>query len=138
MAKPRRSDCPIASSLDLLGDRWSLLILRDIFFAQKKYFGEFLASPEGIATNILANRLERLERSGLVSKLRDPRDRKRYAYQVTAKGFETLPILLELILWGAAHDPSTTVPADYLERVREDRDELVSEIRARLEPTSGE
>jgi len=132
MSKPRRSECPIAFSLDLLGDRWSLLVLRDVLFGQKKYFGDFLSSPEGIATNILANRLERLEKSGLLSKQRDARDRKRFEYRATARGLETLPILLELVLWGVTHDPELVAPPEFLDRVRNDRDGLIAEIRARF------
>ncbi len=130
MERDRRSSCPIAYSLDLLGDRWTLLVLRDMLFGGKRFYREFLDAPEGIATNILAERLRRLEGAGLVAKRRDPADGKRNIYTLTEKGLDTLPILFELIAWGARYDAATGAPAVFTERLHADREGLMAEIRA--------
>jgi DNA-binding HxlR family transcriptional regulator len=102
-----RSRCPIAGALDLMGDRWTLLVVRDLLFYDKRRFADFLASPEGIATNILADRLERLERCGLIRRRRY-RDRPpREEYHPTARGRDLVPVLRELIRWGQRHVPGT-------------------------------
>ncbi len=94
-----RSTCPISSALDIVGDKWSLLILRDIMFSGKKTFGEFASSPEGIATNILSDRLGNLEKSGIITKGKLPNNKKANIYSLTEKGITFLPILVEVILW---------------------------------------
>ena len=133
MTTRRRSNCPISFTLDLIGDRWSLLILRDLVFGRARFYRQMLESGEGIATNVLAERLRRLERAGLVSKRRDPEDRKRFIYSLTPKGLDTLPILLEMILWGAKYDPRTAAPPEFVARVRKDRERVLAEVRARAE-----
>ena len=102
---PLRSLCPIAGALDLLGDRWTLLVLRDLLFYRKRRFADFLASPEGISTNILAERLERLERGGLVERRRYQARPPRDEYQPTASGRELVPVLRGLVRWGKRHVP---------------------------------
>ncbi len=105
--RTRRSPCPIAGALDLLGDRWTLLVVRDLLFYDKRRFADFLGSPEGIATNILADRLERLEHAGLVVRRRY-RDRPpREEYHPTARGRALAPVLRELIRWGQRHVAGT-------------------------------
>ena len=102
-----RSPCPIAGALDLLGDRWTLLVMRDLLFYDKRRYADFLASPEGIATNILAERLDRLERGGLIRRRRY-RDRPpREEYHPTASGRDLVPVLKKLIRWGQRHVPGT-------------------------------
>jgi len=101
-----RSPCPIAGSLDLIGDRWTLLVVRDLFWGKTRY-GEFLASPEGIPTNILAERLERLETAGLVRSEPYQRHPPRHAYHLTAKGRDLQPVLGALVKWGKRHVPGT-------------------------------
>lgn len=132
--KKRRSPCPIAYALDLFGDRWTLLVLRDMILSGRRRYGEFLTSPEGIATSTLADRLERLERAGLATKERDPEDAKRNLYTLTDKGLDVLPVLLELILWGGTHDPKTPLSPVLRERIRSDRAGLLTELRARHRP----
>lgn len=105
MAPPLRSRCPIAGALDVLGDSWTLLVLRDLLFYDKHRFADFLASPEGISTNILAERLKRLERCGLVERRRYQERPPRDEYYLTARGHDLLPVLRELIRWGKAHVP---------------------------------
>jgi DNA-binding HxlR family transcriptional regulator len=100
-----RSRCPIAGALDLLGDRWTLLVVRDLLFYRKARFAEFLASPEGISTNILAERLVRLERGGLVEKRRYQERPPRNEYHATPRARELVPALRALIRWGKRHVP---------------------------------
>jgi len=100
-----RSPCPISGALDLVGDRWTLLVIRDLLFFGKHRFAEFLASPEGISTNILAERLERLERCGLVERRRYHERPVREEYALTTRGQELRPVLRELIRWGKRHVP---------------------------------
>lgn len=105
-----RSDCPIANALDLLGDKWTLLVVRDLLFGGKRRFGEFLASPEGIPTNILTERLRRLEDHGIVVKVPYPSRPQRYEYRLTTKGTDLLPILSAMSAWANRHIPGTMIP----------------------------
>jgi DNA-binding HxlR family transcriptional regulator len=125
----RRSDCPISSALDLFGDRWSLLVMRDVLLRGKSRYRELLASEEGIATNILADRLSRLEAAGLLEKTAaDPRSGKQ-AYHATEKGKDLIPLLLEMMLWSAEHDPRVAVPAALIAELRKDRAGTARAIR---------
>ena len=105
MAAPLRSRCPIAGALDILGDTWTLLVLRDLLFYGKHRFAEFLESPEQISTNILAERLKRLERCGLIERRRYQERPPRDEYYLTQRGHDLLPVLRELIAWGQRHLP---------------------------------
>lgn len=127
---PRRSDCPIACALDLVGDRWTLIVLRDLIIVRKRYFQELLEGDEGIATNILASRLKKLEAAGLVTRYADPAQARRVIYAPTAKALDLLPVLVELILWSMKHDPSASAPAQIVHRLARDRDGLIAELRA--------
>lgn len=106
-----RSGCPIASTLDLVGDKWSLVIVRDLLNGKTRY-SDFLSSPERITTNILADRLNKLEASGLVSRALYQERPKRYAYALTPKGEGLLPVLQAICRWGNAHIKDTWVPPD--------------------------
>lgn len=106
MSKPRRSLCPVACSLDVIGDRWTLLIIRDLFAGKRRY-GEFLGSPERIPTNILAERLKRLEAAGLVASTRYSEHPPRYEYELTERGRELFPILDAVAKWGLEQFPGT-------------------------------
>src|SRR2546429_4866717 len=109
----RRSDCPLNATLEVLGDRWSLLIVRDLMFKGRTTYKDFLAGGEGIATNVLANRLQRLEAEGIIEKGRDAADARRLVYRITTKGPAPAPVLFELIVWGAlpyqTASPPTTI-----------------------------
>jgi DNA-binding HxlR family transcriptional regulator len=133
MTELRRSGCPISFSLDLVGDRWSLLILRDIAFRDHRYFQDFLNSPEGIASNILADRLDRLERHGIVEKRPDPEDRRRNIYTLGPAGLDLVPVLVDLTIWGANHDAASSFPRPRLARMERDRDGAVRFYRRRAE-----
>jgi len=102
-----RSKCPIAGALDFLGDRWTMLVMRDLLFYDKKRFADFLASPEGIASNILADRLERLEQCGLIERRRYLERPPRVEYRATKRGEDLIPVLRELIAWGRTHVSGT-------------------------------
>lgn len=109
-APQRRSTCPINASLELLGDRWSLLIVRDLVFAGLRTYKEFLSGEEGIATNILADRLASLQAAGLITSERDPEDGRKLVYRLTAKGFDLAPVLLELGRWAVKHEAGVRRP----------------------------
>ncbi|MBF2004771.1 MAG: helix-turn-helix transcriptional regulator [Chlorogloeopsis fritschii C42_A2020_084] len=110
MAQSKRSYCPIASTLDLIGDRWTLLVIRDMMFFGKQRFEEFLESPEGISTNILANRLKSLEDLNLIVKQPYGNHPRRMNYQLTERGQSLRPVLVAMIEWGLEHIPETMVP----------------------------
>ena len=124
----RRSGCPISIALELLGDSWSLLIVRDLMFKGRYTFNEFLAGGEGIATNILTDRLRRLEQAGIVAKHPDPADGRRSLYRLTEKGIGLAPVLLELVLWSAAHE-NTDAPPAVLRQMREHRRMFLADVQ---------
>src|ERR1043165_4798867 len=103
-APDRRSGCPLNASVEMLGDRWSLLIIRDMMVRGYRTFKEFLSSDEHIATNILADRLRRLEGYGIITTQRDPSDGRKVFYVLSAKGMDLAPVLTEMVLWAAAHE----------------------------------
>lgn len=105
----KRSDCPISCSLDIFGDKWSLLIIRDLMFFNKSTYGDFLKSAEGIATNILASRLQGLEENKLIEKLVHPDSKAKVLYKLTQKAIDLLPIIVEIHLWA---DKYLDIPAD--------------------------
>lgn len=105
--RTRRSACPISSALDLLGDKWSLLIIRDLMFTPKRRYREFLQSEEAISSNILAERLKSLVEAGVLWKADDPTHKQKAEYRLTEMGQELLPVLAALGAWGARHLPGT-------------------------------
>lgn len=110
MPQPKRSPCPVACTLDLIGDRWTLLVIRDMMFFGKQRFEEFLESPEGISTNILANRLRLLEELGLAEKQPYSNHSRRMNYQLTEKGKSLRPVLKVITAWGLKHIDDTQIP----------------------------
>jgi len=129
----RRSECPINFTLEMLGDAWSLLIIRDIVYFGKKTFGEFLASDEGIARNILADRLVQLQQKGLLTKKPHLTDRRKDTYALTEVGLDVIPLLLDMAEWGATHATSTNLPWAWLETVRNHREEIIQLIRSTVQ-----
>jgi len=139
MSKPIKNShtqCPIKFALDVFGDRWTLLIIRDLVFKRKSHFHEFIKSPEKISTNILANRLAMLEAEGIVVKSVNPENASGYIYQLTIKGTDLIPVLLEMTAWSAKYDVQPEVPDNIiggaprhlLRRLRSDRIKLIREI----------
>jgi DNA-binding HxlR family transcriptional regulator len=128
----RRSACPINASLEIFGDRWSLLIIRDLMLRSFRTYKELLSAEEGIATNVLAERLQRLEASGIISTSRDPDDRRKIVYRLTNKGIDLAPILVELILWSAAYEETAAPPA-MVRKMRAKREGFLAAIRKNWE-----
>lgn len=124
----RHSGCPIAFTLDVVGDKWSLLIIRDMIFKGRRYFGEFLGANEKIATNILTDRLKKLEDSQIITKTQDPEHQKKYIYELTQRGISLIPVMLEIILWGTKNDPNTTTPKELYRRLNKDKYEFTLEV----------
>jgi DNA-binding HxlR family transcriptional regulator len=131
-AHQHRSGCPVSISLEIFGDRWSLLIIRDLMVRGYRTFKEFQNSGEGIATNILADRLERLERSGILSAEVDQEDARRVNYRLTEKGVDLAPVMLELLIWGARHE-KTGAPCAVIEHLGRNREQVLAETRRRWE-----
>ena len=128
----RRSDCPISFALDIFGDKWSLLIIRDLMFKNKKTYGEFLKSEEKIATNILADRLSLLECAGLIQCKVDQEKKSKYNYELTQQGIGLVPVLLEIVLWSATFDKNTAAPKEFVDRIRNDKENFAAEIMQQL------
>ena len=105
--KPLRSHCPVNFGLEAFGDRWALLIVRDIVFRGKRTFGDFLKAEEGWATNILATRLEHLVGVGILAKAEDGGDGRKSLYTLTEKGLDLIPLIFEMVLWSARYDPDS-------------------------------
>ncbi|MGC2111175.1 MAG: helix-turn-helix domain-containing protein [Candidatus Korobacteraceae bacterium] len=125
-----RSGCPVSISLELLGDRWSLLIVRDMMVRGHRTFKEFQQSGEGIASNILSNRLRKLEASGFLTTKADEQDGRRLNYRLTEKGIDLAPVVLELLIWGARHE-STGTPCAVIDKMTKHREALLAEVRRR-------
>ncbi|HKV59037.1 MAG TPA: helix-turn-helix domain-containing protein [Ktedonobacteraceae bacterium] len=125
----RRSDCPINFALEIFGDPWSLLLIRDIVYFGKKTYGEFLASEEGMATNILASRLAHLEHQGILVKKLSEQDKRKEEYALTEKGLDLIPVLVEMANWSAQYDPHTGAPPDWIALMKADRERMIQRIR---------
>lgn len=109
MPKKQRSPCPLANALDIVGDKWSLLVIRDLILGARTY-SELQQAPEGIPTNILANRLKRLQEQGIIEKQAYQQHPPRYFYHLTDKGNGLKPVLLEMVKWGLEYVPGTNLP----------------------------
>ncbi len=127
--KKRDTGCPIAFALDTFGDRWSLLVIRDMVFKGYQRYNQFADSDEKIATNVLADRLIELEQLGIISKLKDPADGRRHIYLLTQKGIALLPVLIEMMQWSAEFDLNTMVKDEILDSIRQDRDAFMQQVR---------
>lgn len=127
----RRSECPLNASVEMLGDRWSLLILRDMMLRGSRTYKEFLeASLEGIATNILADRLRRLERNGIIRAKPDALDGRKMIYTLTRKGIDLAPVLTEMVLWAAKHERTGNQPL--IRKMCANKQAFIAEVVERL------
>ncbi len=135
-----RSDCPINYVLELVGDRWSLLILRDLIFDNKKSYSDFLTSQEKIATNILASRLTRLEDEGFIQKRPGSTNKARYTYVLTPMSIDLVPMFIEMILWSDKYSSIPVPPErqDDLRKVKADKQAFIAEVQERLRATDAE
>lgn len=120
--------CPIRFGMGIFGDKWTLLIVRDLMFKGKKHFGEFTDPEENISTNILADRLARLQQNGIVTKERDPDNRSKFVYSLSKKGLDLLPVMLAIIDWSEKYDDNTEVPKAFIRKLRRDPAALKKEI----------
>ena len=128
----KRSECPISCTLDVFGDKWSFLIIRDLIFKKECTYGDFLKSAEGIATNILASRLVTLEENQIIEKLNHPDSKAKVLYKLTRKGIDLLPVLIEMHLW---FDKYSSIPEDkreMLEIVKKDKAGFIENITKML------
>ena len=128
-SKPR-SGCPVSMSLEIFGDRWSLLIIRDLMVRGFRSFKQFQESGEGIASNILADRLQRLEQAGIITAEEEASDARRVNYRLTEKGIDLAPVMLELLIWGARHE-ETGAPCAVIEKMETNRAAVLAEVRRR-------
>jgi DNA-binding HxlR family transcriptional regulator len=126
----RRSGCPLNASIEMLGDRWSLLIIRDMMVRGFRTFKEFLESHEKIATNILADRLRKLESNGIISVEPDPSDGRKSIYSLTPKGIDLAPVLTEMVLWAAAHE--NTGNQELVKQMQKGKEQFIARVRRRL------
>jgi DNA-binding HxlR family transcriptional regulator len=125
----RRSECPLNASVEMLGDRWSLLIIRDMMLQGARTYKEFLECYEGIATNILADRLRKLVACGIITAQPDSSDGRKLIYLLTAKGIDLAPVLTEMVLWAAAHEDTGNQPL--IRQMRADKEKFLAEVRQR-------
>jgi DNA-binding HxlR family transcriptional regulator len=124
-----RSHCPVNFALEVIGDSWSLLIVRDIVFWGKNTYGEFMNSAEHIATNVLASRLAHLEDKGILVKKPHPTDKRKEVYELTEQGLDLIPVLLEMCGWSSTYDPLTEAPKDFVAQVYANREAMFKLIR---------
>ena len=128
----RRSACPIAGSLDVLGDPWGLVIVRDLMFRDNHEYGDFLGSEESITTNVLADTLTRLTEAGIVQRIAHPTESNKFIYRLTEMGIDLLPLVIELSHWGVKYVPGNGGPPSALKEALEKRDEVIERIRKKL------
>jgi DNA-binding HxlR family transcriptional regulator len=127
-----RSRCPINLTLEVFGDKWSLVIIRDIMFEGKRHFRELLQSEEKIATNILTDRLNMLEREGIITKSPDPGHKQKFIYSLTEAGIDLVPIIIEIGAWSLKHRDVDAARAKHAEMLIKGGKELQKEIRKGL------
>ena len=141
-ARNFRSNCPVNFGLEMFGDKWSLLVIRDMIFWGKRTYGEFLRSDEGIATNILASRLSQLEENGILQKTPHSSDKRTDVYSLTEKGMDLIPLLVEIVAWSGNLSEWQSIPGggtpEQIKQVRrfaatKDRRKIITEIREALE-----
>ncbi|TGM35309.1 transcriptional regulator [Leptospira levettii] len=128
----KRSECPLSCSLDIFGDKWSLLIMRDMMFFNKSTFGDFAKSQEGIATNILTARLQNLEEHDLIQKLDHPTSKAKVLYKLTNKAIDLLPIIIEIQLWA---DKYMEIPSEikaHIKEAKKNKDEFIMAMTKKL------
>ena len=127
-----RSDCPIGYTLDIFGDKWTMLIIRDLLLYGKDSFSEFLCSDEKIATNILTDRLNMLLRDGFVTKHTAPTNKSKFLYRPTEKAIELIPVLMEITLWAEKYNPAGA-PADIVEPLKKNRTKALRDMKKKVE-----
>ncbi len=127
-----RSDCPISTALDIFGDKWSLLIIRDLVFKGKNTYGDFLEAGEGIATNILADRLALLEWAKIISKEKHPDSKAKVLYRLTQKGIDLVPVLVEIIAWSEQYHEVHPMAVEFAKQIKADKEGIIKMVRESL------
>ncbi|MBM1107058.1 helix-turn-helix transcriptional regulator [Aurantibacter crassamenti] len=125
-APKRRSQCPISTSLEVWGDKWSLLIIRDLMFNKRYTYGDFLKSEEKISTNILAARLLMLEKNDLIEKLEHPDSKAKVLYQLTPKGIDLIPVIVEINLWAEKYFSLTAEKKSLLNEIKLNKEKFIA------------
>jgi DNA-binding HxlR family transcriptional regulator len=128
----KRSGCPVSSALDIIGDKWSLLIIRDIIMSGKNTYNEFLQSEEKIATNILADRLLMLEGAGILIKEEHPDSKAKIFYRLTRQGIDLLPVLIEMILWSDKYLPIAPQAKQFAKMLKKNKEGIIKQMSADL------
>lgn len=131
-----RSDCPINFLLETLGDKWTLLIIRDLVFEGKKFYKDFLSSKEGIATNILSKRLKSLEDSGIIQSSVYEKQRTMKVYSLSDKGTDLIPVMLEILVWSASHGQNLKVSQEFTEKIKSDRNKILEAVKSCIGTTA--
>lgn len=132
----KRSDCPVSCSLDIWGDKWSLLIVRDLMFAKQCTYGDFLKSDEKIATNILASRLQTLEENKIITKSDHPESKAKVLYKLTQKGIDLLPLMIEINLWAEKYYDLPAERKAMLKEVKKDKEKFIKDATKDLKKSS--
>lgn len=127
----RRSTCPINYSVEIFGDKWMLLLLRDIMFNGKNSFLEFRASQEKISSAVLTEKLNTLVDEGIVTKVVSPNNASKFLYLITDKGIELVPIMVEFLNWGSRHNPDGG-PKLLLDRIKQSKKKVITELQEKL------
>ena len=130
-----RTGCPFSFSMGSFGDKWTLLILREIIVENKQYYDEFIQLPEGISTNILAARLKDMEKGKLITRSRDPNNKRRWIYRPTEKALDLIPMFFEMMIWSAKYDPYTEVTKGHIESFTKRRAQTIKAWRKQFEAT---
>ena len=128
-----RSNCPVSYALDFFGDKWTLLIIRDIALEQKRFYKDFQRSKEGIATNILSDRLKKLERSGIIRSAVYEQKKTQKEYFLTQKGKDLIPVLLEMMVWSFQYNNELNVTEEFIQKIKTNRADVIKYFLAQLE-----
>ncbi len=127
-----RSNCPVNYALEIFGDKWTFLVIRDLVEG-KKFYKDFLNSKEGIATNILSDRLKKLEANGIIASKVYEQLKTKKEYSLTEKGKDLIPVLVEIMLWSEKHYDGLAIPQNFLAKAKEDKEALIAAIALRLD-----
>lgn len=127
-----RSHCPVNYALEHFGDKWSLLVIRDLMFKGKRHYNEFFESEEKVSTSVLGDRLRSLEEAGIISKGKDEVKKSRIKYSLTEKGISLLPVMVEIISWSGSFDSETGAGKDFLYQAKKNREKLLAELTKKL------
>jgi len=128
-----RSHCPTNYAVEHFGDKWSLLVIRDLMFKEKRHYNEFFESDEKVSTSVLGDRLKQLEEAGIISKRSDEVKKSRIKYSLTKKGIAMLPLMIDMIIWSGEFDNETEAPEDFLVKANKSREQLISHLKEKLE-----